>query len=61
MSIIEKTKKFLKESSWTQAQLAKEIGVHPITLNRYLHKKFRKNTTDRLLEFFESNPETCNR
>ena len=57
MTIREKTKNFLVASGWSQSRLAREIGVHEISLNRYLNAQRRKSTGEKLAEFFESRGE----
>lgn len=54
MNITDKTKYFLRVSGWTQGQLAREIGTHPITLCRYLTQRKRKGTGEKLAEFLDS-------
>lgn len=54
MNISEKTKLFLRDSQWSQAQLAQAIGVHPVSLNRYLKQRKRESTGERLAAFLES-------
>ena len=54
MNIHEKTKHFLAKSGWSQSRLAEAIGVHEISLNRYLNAQKRKSTGERLADFFES-------
>lgn len=54
MNITEQTKIFLRVSGWTQGQLAREIGTHPITLSRYLTQRKRKGTGEKLAEFLDS-------
>lgn len=51
MNISEQTKKFLRESKWSQSRLAAEIGVNVVSLNRYLLRQKKKGTGERLAEF----------
>ena len=52
MNIREKTRHFLAETGWSQSKLAEAIGVHEISLNRYLNAQRRKSTGEKLAEFF---------
>lgn len=54
MNIREKAKNFLAETGWNQARLAEAIGVHEVSLNRYLNAQRRKSTGEKLAEFFET-------
>lgn len=51
MNISERTKRFLRESKWSQSRLAAEIGVNVVSLNRYLLRQKKKGTGERLAEF----------
>lgn len=51
MNISEQTRKFLRESKWSQSRLAAEIGVNVVSLNRYLLRQKKKGTGERLAEF----------
>lgn len=53
--LISITKECLKDLGWTQAKLAKEVGIHPITLNRLLKKPSdSKSAQDKLLDFIKN-------
>ena len=54
MTIIKLTKNFLSRSSLNQAALAREVGIHPTTLNRYLHGKIKPGTGEILANFLLS-------
>ena len=55
MNISEKTLAFLEASGWTQSQLAKAIGVHPISLNKYLNRRGKRvSVPEKLMSFLES-------
>lgn len=51
MTIIKLTKNFLSESGINQVALAREVGIHPTTLNRYLHGKIKPGTGEILANF----------
>lgn len=51
MDIQNLTSSFLKASGWNQAQLAKAIGVHKVSLSRYLHHRIRPSIGEKLAEF----------
>jgi len=54
MNIRERTKRFLAETGWSQEKLAQAIGVHVISLNRFINAQRRKSTGEKLAEFFET-------
>jgi len=54
MNIRKRTKRFLAETGWSQEKLAKAIGVHVISLNRYLNAQRRQSTGEKLADFFET-------
>lgn len=54
MDIRKRTKQFLAETGWSQERLAEAIGVHVISLNRYINAQRRKSTGEKLAEFFET-------
>ncbi len=54
MKIIELTKNFLCTSGWKQVTLAQAVGLHPTTLNRYLHGKIKPGTGEILANFLLS-------
>lgn len=51
MSIIERTKQYLIDSGIPQYQLAKTIGVHPVTLSRFLNRTRRTSVYDKLDQY----------
>ena len=51
MDIQQLTTSFLKSSGWSQWQLAKAIGVHKVSLSRYLHHRIRPSIGEKLAEF----------
>lgn len=51
MNISEQTKKFLRDSRWSQSKLAAAIGVNVVSLNRYLNRQKKKSTGELLAEF----------
>lgn len=51
MDIQELTQEFLRESKWSQDKLADAIGVHTVSLNRYLNHRRRQSTGEKLAEF----------
>lgn len=58
MDITENTRRFLNAAAWTQEQLAQAIGVHPVSLNRYLNRRKRIGTGERLAAFLASEAAT---
>ncbi|MBQ9405702.1 MAG: helix-turn-helix transcriptional regulator [Desulfovibrio sp.] len=52
MDIRTQTRQFLAASGWSQARLAEAIGVHVVTLNRYLNHPVQISTSERLRDFF---------
>lgn len=54
MNISEHTKKFLRESKWSQSRLAATIGVNVVSLSRYLNHQKKKSTGELLAEFLIS-------
>lgn len=44
----------MSRSSLNQAALAREVGIHPTTLNRYLHGKIKPGTGEILANFLLS-------
>lgn len=48
MDIIERTKQYLSNSGMAQYQLAKIIGVHPVTLSRFLNRARRASVCGKL-------------
>lgn len=51
MTIIKLTKNFLSSSGVNQVALAGKVGIHPTTLNRYLHGKIKPGTGEILANF----------
>ena len=52
MNIQKLTKRCLKDFGWTQEQLAREVGIHPITLNRLIKSPTRPvSAYDKLFSF----------
>ena len=51
MDIQQLTTSFLKSSGWSQWQLAEAIGVHKVSLSRYLHHRIRPSIGEKLAEF----------
>lgn len=52
MDIQKITKQILKDRGWTQDRLAREVGIHPVTLCRLLQNPFPpKSAYDKLLSY----------
>lgn len=58
MNIEYAAKELMRQRGWTQATLAKAIGIHPVTLCRLLSApKRRQSAYDKLLNFLVRNEE----
>lgn len=58
MDIEYAAKELMRKRGWTQATLAKAIGIHPVTLCRLLSApKRRQSAYDKLMNFLMSNDE----
>ena len=52
MNIAKETIRFLQDSGWTQKQLAEELGIHPVSLSKFLNdKRKRRGIGEKLFDF----------
>lgn len=59
MNIEYVAKELMRQKGWTQAMLAREIGIHPVTLCRLLAApKKRQSAYDKLFNFLLQNSPT---
>jgi transcriptional regulator with XRE-family HTH domain len=55
MNIVNETNQFLKKSGWTQKQLAAELGIHPVSLSKFMRDKRKiKSIGEKLYDFLIS-------
>lgn len=51
MNIITRAKIFMADTHMTQAEFAKHVGVHPVTLSRFFNEKNKLSTYEKLEHF----------
>jgi DNA transposition AAA+ family ATPase len=57
MDIEQRTKQFLESSGWSQAQLARAIGIFPEGLSRFFNARVGRGTIYEKLDVFLSSQE----